>query len=308
MMTTTTYGTIESTEESVDAKTKRLDPTVTHWHLIPTCFFFALIYTVVSARCCLWDLFDGPIDNYHFRVALYVNIGFVGMFLWSYIVAATASPGRMRPLRHHEERADTSSRWFCKTCNQMKPLRCHHCRRCNRCVLKMDHHCFWINNCVGFRNMKFFFLTLFYGTLGCSYMFVIFLCRWYLFYSEGVHVIDIPKIIVLFVASACLMAHGTTVAYLLGFHSFLLSHDRTSVEHRCCEGIKPGCNHDKGLLRNVEETFGPLSGCLFYLLPIEPIYIFEGERRAALELSELYSDHRHARPYFTKSYGMESTA
>jgi hypothetical protein len=40
---------------------------------------------------------------------------------------------------------------LCRTCNMMKPDRCHHCSICQKCVLKFDHHCPWINNCVGFK-------------------------------------------------------------------------------------------------------------------------------------------------------------
>jgi len=55
---------------------------------------------------------------------------------------------------------------FCKKCNRQRPERCHHCKVCDRCVLKMDHHCPWVANCVGLRNQKYFYLFLFYATVG----------------------------------------------------------------------------------------------------------------------------------------------
>jgi len=53
----------------------------------------------------------------------------------------------------------------CKWCGRYKPDRAHHCRVLGKCVLKMDHHCPWICNTVGFRNHKYFLLTLFYAAL-----------------------------------------------------------------------------------------------------------------------------------------------
>ena len=56
----------------------------------------------------------------------------------------------------------------CNHCKKKKPDRTHHCRQCNRCNLKMDHHCNWIANCVGYNNYKYFFLIVFYGSIGLS--------------------------------------------------------------------------------------------------------------------------------------------
>lgn len=58
----------------------------------------------------------------------------------------------------------------CKKCISPKPPRTHHCSVCNKCVLKMDHHCPWLNNCVGYGNHRYFFLYMFYTTIGCLFL------------------------------------------------------------------------------------------------------------------------------------------
>ncbi|RIB21682.1 DHHC palmitoyltransferase-domain-containing protein, partial [Gigaspora rosea] len=59
---------------------------------------------------------------------------------------------------------------YCQKCQHDKPDRTHHCRVCKKCVLKMDHHCPWLNNCIGFRNHKYFYLFIVWGTIYCFFV------------------------------------------------------------------------------------------------------------------------------------------
>lgn len=161
------YGAInDDTNASVGMKsqikeneenTKFPQPTVTHSHLIPTAIAFTSFYGYVSIKICLMRMKST-------QYLIYINVILLFMFIWSYLTAAMTDPGKMDQQIVPDVLADQTSRWFCKKCKIMKPLRCHHCRRCNRCVMKMDHHCYWIDNCVGLYNMKYFYLTLLYGS------------------------------------------------------------------------------------------------------------------------------------------------
>ncbi|KAL7275963.1 Palmitoyltransferase [Rhizina undulata] len=59
---------------------------------------------------------------------------------------------------------------WCRKCESVKPVRCHHCKTCKRCILRMDHHCPWTANCVGFRNFPHFFRFLFYTAFTTCYL------------------------------------------------------------------------------------------------------------------------------------------
>ncbi len=72
------------------------------------------------------------------------------------------------------ERSDDDSVRYCLKCTKFKPDRAHHCKFCDVCVLKMDHHCPLLGNCIGFRNYKYFLLTIFYGLLNSMYFNYIF--------------------------------------------------------------------------------------------------------------------------------------
>ena len=57
---------------------------------------------------------------------------------------------------------------YCEPCHQVMPPRSEHCEFCKKCILRVDHHCIWMgNSCIGLLNHKFFILYLFYLTLSC---------------------------------------------------------------------------------------------------------------------------------------------
>ncbi|XP_033757275.1 probable protein S-acyltransferase 20 [Pecten maximus] len=82
-------------------------------------------------------------------------------------------------LRHRKpaENNRSASRGYftwstCKSCKKVRPARCHHCSICKTCVLARDHHCFFSGNCVGYKNLRHFFVFLFYSMYATVYAFI----------------------------------------------------------------------------------------------------------------------------------------
>jgi hypothetical protein len=170
----------------------------------------------------------------------------------------------------------------------------------------MDHHCFWINNCVGLGNMKYFFLTLVYGFCGCAFMVLMMAARWYslAFGAKDPKPTDV-ECVILALATAGSFIHAGTVGYLLAFHAYLLYKGRTSVEHRCCKGEKPGCNFDNGPRANLEENLGFARSA--WCLPVPPscgasTCLASGVawRAAEEQRQKLYTDHGRMAGYYRK--------
>jgi palmitoyltransferase len=107
------------------------------------------------------------------NLGAYILLGFthlsIVMMIWSFVTVLVTDPGQV-PLHwgFYLDAPEHKKRRYCLICHIFKPERCHHCSTCNRCVLNMDHHCPWINNCVGFKNRKFFILTLTYVQITIS--------------------------------------------------------------------------------------------------------------------------------------------
>lgn len=101
-----------------------------------------------------------------------------------------------------------STEWTsCSNCDIRRPPRCHHCSTCNRCILRFDHHCVWLNTCIGEGNYRYFFLTILYLSIGCSYGVALLSLAfyeplqkqvseqgWHLFYANRTGFLNIPPL------------------------------------------------------------------------------------------------------------------
>ncbi|CAF4880273.1 unnamed protein product [Pieris macdunnoughi] len=176
---------------------------------------------------------------------------------------------------------------YCNRCVLVKPDRAHHCSICARCVLKMDHHCPWVNNCVCFHNYKFFMLFLGYALLYC--IFIMSTClpyfiRFWKMYQEYKHAhcdrfiengsytkqcMDIlngdfgaagssGRYHIVFAFFVALM-FAVSLGSLFGYHCYLVSHNRTTLEAFRAPMFRGGADKNGfsiGAFKNFKEVFG----------------------------------------------------
>jgi palmitoyltransferase len=205
---------------------------------------------------------------------------FFTMFLVSFTLAATTAPARPGPRwkdAHHakryarEKKRDGQLR-FCseKHCRSYKPDRVHHCRKMGYCVLRMDHYCPWLNNTIGFNNMKYFFLSLFYGM---ATLLTFCVCIFWQFREASAAMNnpgrDFAVLFAWFIAALLYVV----VTWFFFFHCRLASNNYTTIEHcekkRAHEQIRMGMMgrtktvyqsspFDHGLHNNIREVLGPI--------------------------------------------------
>eukprot|EP00499_Haloplacidia_sp_CaronLabIsolate_P002261 CAMPEP_0196769408 /NCGR_PEP_ID=MMETSP1104-20130614/518_1 /TAXON_ID=33652 /ORGANISM="Cafeteria sp., Strain Caron Lab Isolate" /LENGTH=332 /DNA_ID=CAMNT_0042139503 /DNA_START=53 /DNA_END=1051 /DNA_ORIENTATION=+ len=135
-----------------------------------------------------------------------------------------------------EKKADGRLR-FCRTCGTYKPDRCHHDSATGQCVLEMDHYCPWIYNCVGYRNRKYFILTLLYGC-GALHAYIYFMLPAFKTAAQGLDEIVVAFLTIFAFFLASLLALVLTGFFF--FHCWLVSNQFTTIEY--CEKRK---NKDK---------------------------------------------------------------
>jgi len=136
------------------------------------------------------------------------------------------------PLRSGADELDDLKR-KCHGCMVYKPDRVHHCQVCGQCVLRMDHHCPWIANCVGFRNYKFFLLTLVYAVAAMIFLIISLLPRFLRVFAPILDMSyflrrDLP-IAICFCLCALLVV---VLTVFLCFHLYLTASAMSTIEYR----------------------------------------------------------------------------
>ena len=148
---------------------------------------FILTVTGMAITWCGWAY----TNNNFYSIKTYV-ICFIPYFLTNYymFLSFLTEPGIIprecpqfsrKDLEQNEEQKNENSEVIpkifreriCVTCNIIRPPGTSHCRECDNCVQNFDHHCFFISNCVGKRNHKYFYLFLFFGTIGSLIMVIL---------------------------------------------------------------------------------------------------------------------------------------
>eukprot|EP01016_Furgasonia_blochmanni_P032047 TRINITY_DN33088_c0_g1_i1.p1 TRINITY_DN33088_c0_g1~~TRINITY_DN33088_c0_g1_i1.p1 ORF type:complete len:371 (+),score=25.81 TRINITY_DN33088_c0_g1_i1:35-1114(+) len=185
------------------------------------------------------------------------------LFLWCYLRTIASDAGKVPDLLDYSfEDQERGVVRYCNECENFKPERCHHCSICKRCSLNMEHHCKWIDNCVGFKNRKFFMLTLFYGLFSCGLA----------------DVIETPYVLDLWIyrredhMKLGLMTFNIAVILILTFtlFSFFANHlhmviiNRTTIEKQFAKD-SPNL-YDVGRFKNWLQVFG--KNFFFWILPL----------------------------------------
>lgn len=185
--------------------------------------------------------------------------------LWSLPTNACADLEVLNTIQ--EKRNDGTAR-MCFLCTKFKPDRTHHCRMCDTCVLRMDHHCPWIANCIGFRNYKYFFLTLLYSEFALGIYVGLFWETVVIMMNDEEVSGYLAFFVLLQYSLMCLLLIIVTIFWV--FHWYLLLNGYTTIEF--CEkrarkaNYRNGSPYSIGLLYNVKQGLG--ANPLLWFFPV----------------------------------------
>ncbi|BAM40170.1 uncharacterized protein TOT_020000432 [Theileria orientalis strain Shintoku] len=126
------------------------------------------------------------------------------------------------------ETKKSGARRVCKWCSMFKPDRTHHCRTCGRCVLKMDHHCPWANNCIGWRNHKYFYLTILYSDVFSVYIAVLLFPTMRHVLSNSTMSFD--EVMLILATEVISIFLSVVLTCFLLFHTWLICENFTTIE------------------------------------------------------------------------------
>ncbi|SCN12679.1 palmitoyltransferase, putative, partial [Plasmodium malariae] len=219
------------------------------------------------------------------RILLIVlSIPFFICYYWSFVKCSLYNPGYVdhtweanaeenniqiekRKIRNYTPNKYT----VCDKCDFLvRPERAHHCRSCKRCVLKMDHHCPWIGTCVGEKNLKFFFLFLFYGLLITLYIVVTITPKFIksLYESEGTKVTDKMNHAALLITICASLTLLLALIFMNCQYLYFISRNITVIE----SSYKDKNPYDLGIYNNWKMVFGEFKWKWFFPFDPENLY------------------------------------
>lgn len=243
---------------------------------------FITIFSLFLYSCFIYSIQCVCSSNYNLILRIFLIIFSIPLFIlfyWSFIKCSLVDPGYVDntwavnaeenniPIEKRKVRCYTPNKYtVCEKCDYLiRPERAHHCKSCKKCVLKMDHHCPWVGTCVGEKNLKYFFLFIFYAFLISGYIVLSIL----------------PKIIKIFLESkeaklftiedaTVLIIACTGIALVLGLlfmtiqYIYFISKNITIIESSY-EGMNP---YDLGAYNNWKLVFGVFNWKWFF--PLQP--------------------------------------
>lgn len=220
-------------------------------YFVPVLFVYIIIavnvYTFTVYYC-----FEFPLRIT--KVKLIISFGFyicAFMTIITHTLSMVTNPGfvNQEKLKKEKIKSKLKELPFCKKCDKNRPFKSHHCSTCQTCILKMDHHCPWIFNCVGFANQKFFYLFLFYASLGdflgaiglltkiCDPSFSGMLNRpsrkinlQNNLFLEIIRVLKDPLLIIL--GFGLCIAMAIAIGFLFLYQTYLILNDSSSIDHK----------------------------------------------------------------------------
>lgn len=251
--------------------------------LLPVIFVFLLIFGVYAVYIiyhCIPLTFESQRKVY---IDVNINRGiaevvvfhyFLILYLINFILSMVVSPGYIPETKHWAinefhtdlddgetyllEKKKTGERRYCKWCCKYKPDRTHHCRVCKKCILKMDHHCPWIHNCVGWRNHKYFMLSLIYCSFTC--IFISFTLLESVLGAIKNNSTPFEQLLILLFGETLNSLVGLIITAFLFFHLWLMAKGMTTIEF--CEKQTNYENqsfskyYNKGFYGNFKGIFG----------------------------------------------------
>jgi len=166
-----------------------------------------------------------------------------------------------------------------------RPPRSHFCHELGSNVLRMDHFCVWFNNAVGFRNYKYFLLTISYLLIESVLAILILIYRLFIdSYPQPIGLLNVSCLLLTFVICCFFAVFAGMHTWM---HWYQMSKNLTSIEYHKFNQVKAMAHHfgvpwpetheyDDGIMSNCKQWMG--DDIWFWCIPTAPSLSGDGHR------------------------------